>query len=145
MSREERLRLVPVRRKSKISRGAQEKQRERFPDWSLPHIPHPMESPGFGKTASDRDRLPPTILIPENPRSESLPPSTPPRAERSPQHERLLPHGSFRPPQLAGDLPRRNFLGHGFQLADVTPGPLAPSDLSSSHCNALLSDNDTSK
>src|SRR6266536_6150991 len=91
-----------------------------------------------------RNLLHKTSDIP-SPRSESLPPATPPRVERSSQHERLLPHGSFRPPQLAGDLPRRSFLGHGFQLADVTPGPLPPSDLSSSHRNTLLSDNDAYK
>jgi len=33
-------------------------------------------------------------------------------AERGPQHECLLPHGSFRPPQFAGNLPSRNCLGH---------------------------------
>src|SRR6266849_3687152 len=57
-----------------------------------------------------RQRLsPPAIMTPETSR-ESLPPTMPPRAERSSQHERLLPHGPFRPPQLAGDLPRRDFL-----------------------------------
>src|SRR6266511_2082333 len=57
---------------------------------------------------------------------ESLPPASTPRAERCSQHERLLPHGSFRPPQPAGNLPRRNFLGQRFKLADITLGPLAP-------------------
>jgi hypothetical protein len=66
---------------------------------------------------------------------ESLPPASTPRAERRSQHERLLPHGSFRPPQPAGNLPRRDFLGQRLQLADITLGPLAP--LSCSHRNNL--------
>ncbi len=95
-------------------------------------------SQGFGKC------LPPAIMTPETSR-ESLPPAMPPRAERSSQHERLLPHGSFRPPQLAGDLPGGGFLRHRFKLTNVTLGPLAPSNLSSSHGNILLSDKDTYK
>jgi len=64
----------------------------------------------------------------------------PPRAERSSQDERLLPHGPFRPSQLARDLPCRDFPGQRFKLADVTLGPLAASDLSSNHRDNLLSD-----
>src|SRR6266542_4184452 len=62
---------------------------------------------GVHKTTSDRDC--PPHHDSGNLTSGSLPPATPSSgAERSSQHERLLPHGSFRPPQLAGDLPRRD-------------------------------------